>query len=80
MSVPSCLQLALSLSRECTTAYDSNWCWSDRIRVGKVYSRPCESHCASVLQGSVWSRLGSKVTAVEFLGQVGGIGIDGEVA
>jgi dihydrolipoamide dehydrogenase len=30
--------------------------------------------------GSVWSRLGSKVTAVEFLGHVGGIGIDMEVS
>lgn len=30
--------------------------------------------------GSVWSRLGSKVTAVEFLGNVGGIGIDLDVA
>ena len=30
--------------------------------------------------GSVWSRLGSKVTAVEFLGNVGGIGIDLEIA
>ncbi|GFY67181.1 dihydrolipoyl dehydrogenase, mitochondrial [Trichonephila inaurata madagascariensis] len=30
--------------------------------------------------GSVWSRLGSQVTAVEFLSNVGGIGIDLEVA
>jgi len=30
--------------------------------------------------GSVWSRLGSKVTAVEFLGQIGGQGIDLEMA
>lgn len=30
--------------------------------------------------GSVWSRLGSEVIAVEFLGSIGGIGIDGEVA
>lgn len=30
--------------------------------------------------GSVWSRLGSKVTAVEFLGNVGGVGIDLEIA
>lgn len=30
--------------------------------------------------GSVWSRLGSQVTAVEFLSHVGGLGIDGEVA
>lgn len=30
--------------------------------------------------GSVWSRLGSKVTAVEFLGHIGGMGIDAEVA
>jgi len=30
--------------------------------------------------GSVWSRLGSEVTVVEFLGTIGGLGIDGEVA
>uniref|UniRef100_A0A3Q3X8Z9 Dihydrolipoyl dehydrogenase, mitochondrial n=1 Tax=Mola mola TaxID=94237 RepID=A0A3Q3X8Z9_MOLML len=30
--------------------------------------------------GSVWQRLGSKVTAVEFLGHVGGLGIDMEVS
>uniref|UniRef100_A0A671UE36 Dihydrolipoyl dehydrogenase, mitochondrial n=1 Tax=Sparus aurata TaxID=8175 RepID=A0A671UE36_SPAAU len=30
--------------------------------------------------GSVWQRLGSKVTAVEFLGHVGGLGIDMEMA
>jgi dihydrolipoamide dehydrogenase len=30
--------------------------------------------------GSVWSWLGSKVTAVEFWGDIGGIGIDLEVA
>ncbi|GJQ71330.1 hypothetical protein Trydic_g11064 [Trypoxylus dichotomus] len=30
--------------------------------------------------GSVWSRLGADVTAVEFLTSVGGVGIDGEVA
>lgn len=30
--------------------------------------------------GSVWQRLGSKVTAVEFLGHVGGVGIDMEVS
>ncbi|KAK7862573.1 hypothetical protein R5R35_004188 [Gryllus longicercus] len=30
--------------------------------------------------GSVWGRLGSKVTAVEFLSSIGGAGIDGEVA
>lgn len=29
---------------------------------------------------SVWSRLGSKVTVVEFLGQIGGPGMDTEVA
>ena len=31
-------------------------------------------------KGSVWSRLGSEVTAVEFLGHIGGIGIDMEVS
>nr|CAI5860290.1 unnamed protein product [Callosobruchus analis] len=30
--------------------------------------------------GSVWSRLGSDVTAVEFMPSIGGVGIDGEVA
>ena len=30
--------------------------------------------------GSVWSRLGSKVTAVEFMAQIGGVGIDAEMA
>jgi dihydrolipoamide dehydrogenase len=30
--------------------------------------------------GSVWSRLGAKVTVVEFLGQVGGPGMDLEIA
>nr|WIJ39648.1 dihydrolipoyl dehydrogenase [Dioryctria sylvestrella] len=30
--------------------------------------------------GSVWQRLGSDVTAIEFLGTIGGVGIDGEVA
>jgi len=30
--------------------------------------------------GSVWSRLGTKVTVVEFLGQIGGPGMDNEVA
>lgn len=30
--------------------------------------------------GSVWSRLGAKVTVVEFLGQIGGPGMDAEIA
>ena len=30
--------------------------------------------------GSVWARLGADVTVVEFLGQIGGLGIDGEIA
>lgn len=30
--------------------------------------------------GSVWSRLGAEVTVVEFLGSIGGVGIDDEVA
>ncbi|XP_023023458.1 dihydrolipoyl dehydrogenase, mitochondrial [Leptinotarsa decemlineata] len=30
--------------------------------------------------GSVWSRLGSEVTAIEFMPTIGGVGIDGEVA
>lgn len=32
------------------------------------------------MKGSVWSRLGSEVTAIEFLPSIGGVGIDGEVA
>ena len=32
------------------------------------------------MQGSVWQRLGADVTAVEFLGHVGGIGIDMEIS
>lgn len=31
-------------------------------------------------QGSVWQRLGAKVTAVEFLSHVGGMGIDMEIS
>ena len=30
--------------------------------------------------GSVWSRLGAEVTVIEFLGGIGGVGIDEEVA
>lgn len=30
--------------------------------------------------GSVWSRLGAEVTAVEFMDTIGGVGIDGEVS
>lgn len=33
-----------------------------------------------LLKGSVWSRLGSEVTAIEFLPSIGGVGIDSEVA
>ena len=32
------------------------------------------------MQGSVWSRLGSEVTVVEFLGQIGGPGMDAETS
>ncbi|KAG2459876.1 DLDH protein, partial [Polypterus senegalus] len=32
------------------------------------------------IEGSVWHRLGSDVTAVEFLGHVGGVGIDMEIS
>lgn len=32
------------------------------------------------LQGSVWQRLGADVIAVEFLGHVGGVGIDMEIS
>lgn len=37
-------------------------------------------HVKTKFQGSVWQRLGAEVTAVEFLDQIGGVGIDGEVA
>lgn len=30
--------------------------------------------------GSVWERLGSKVTVVEFMDSVGGLGMDSEVS
>lgn len=33
-----------------------------------------------LFQGSVWSRLGADVIAVEFLSNIGGVGIDLEVA
>lgn len=33
-----------------------------------------------MLQGSVWSRLGADVTVVEFLGQIGGPGMDAEIS
>jgi dihydrolipoamide dehydrogenase len=35
---------------------------------------------ANFQKGSVWSRLGAEVTVVEFLGQIGGPGMDAEVA
>lgn len=34
----------------------------------------------NISQGSVWSRLGSDVTVVEFLGQIGGPGMDAEIS
>ena len=33
-----------------------------------------------IFQGSVWSRLGSQVTAVEFMPSIGGMGIDAEIS
>ena len=33
-----------------------------------------------VFKGSVWQRLGAKVTAVEFMNNIGGVGIDLEIA
>ena len=32
------------------------------------------------MKGSVWSRLGAEVTVVEFLGQIGGPGMDAEIS
>lgn len=43
-------------------------------------SAPIAYNSIPLPQGSVWSRLGSKVTAVEFMNQIGGVGIDGEMA
>jgi pyruvate/2-oxoglutarate dehydrogenase complex dihydrolipoamide dehydrogenase (E3) component len=34
----------------------------------------------TVLKASVWSRLGSEVTVVEYMGQIGGPGMDSEIA
>jgi dihydrolipoamide dehydrogenase len=34
----------------------------------------------SYIQGSVWCRLGAEVTVVEFLGQIGGPGMDAEIS
>jgi dihydrolipoamide dehydrogenase len=34
----------------------------------------------SLFQGSVWSRLGAEVILIEFLGHVGGLGIDMEIS
>jgi dihydrolipoamide dehydrogenase len=43
--------------------------------------RPGSSADANtVAKASVWSRLGAEVTVVEFLGQIGGPGMDAEVA
>lgn len=33
-----------------------------------------------VIQGSVWSRLGSEVTVIEYMDHIGGIGIDSDVS
>jgi len=33
-----------------------------------------------MFEGSVWQRLGADVTAVEFMGTIGGVGVDGEIA
>ena len=32
------------------------------------------------MQGSVWSRLGADVTCVEFLGAIGGVGMDADIS
>ncbi|KAL6721289.1 dihydrolipoamide dehydrogenase precursor [Lecanora helva] len=49
----------------------------------EMVNRPQETAtgCADDrIQGSVWSRLGSEVTVVEFLGQIGGPGMDAEIS
>lgn len=43
------------------------------------FAMSSRKHCLK-LQGSVWQRLGADVVAVEFLGHVGGMGIDMEVS
>jgi len=55
--------------------------WPDskgRIQVNKIGQDRVSRF--DMLQGSVWSRLGAEVTLVEFLGNIGGFGIDLEVA
>jgi dihydrolipoamide dehydrogenase len=49
----------------------------------KVSCSSPHAHCGRpllVMQGSVWGRLGAKVTVVEFLGHIGGVGIDMDIA
>ena len=45
-----------------------------------IYSDFFFHACFFIHQGSVWQRLGAKVTCVEFLGHIGGLGIDMEVS
>jgi len=42
--------------------------------------REALANCTNIQQASVWSRLGTEVTVVEFLGQIGGPGMDNEIA
>ena len=47
---------------------------------GPMKTRPTAIRETNISQGSVWSRLGSDVTVVEFLGQIGGPGMDAEIS
>lgn len=84
-----------SVSEESSRWADRHWRWCYRRGAGQhhfsvilrqthafvLYLPSFSQHvCPPVLQGSVWQRLGSKVTAVEFLGHVGGMGIDMEIS
>ncbi|MCJ1435444.1 dihydrolipoamide dehydrogenase precursor [Xylographa pallens] len=46
----------------------------------RIYKTLCLEVADRAFQGSVWSRLGSDVTVVEFLGQIGGPGMDAEIS
>ncbi|MEQ2218335.1 hypothetical protein XENOCAPTIV_001766, partial [Xenoophorus captivus] len=60
--------------------YSNSLCLSWLTRCKGESSFSSHGHVHIVLQGSVWQRLGSTVTAVEFLGHVGGMGIDMEIS
>ena len=51
-----------------------------RCKLQEKFHRVTGPSLSFPFQGSVWERLGAKVTAVEFLGHVGGMGIDMEIS